>query len=613
MALRLSLVIDGDASGAKKAVEDTAGAIDKLDKAAAGAARGTADTADGLADAGRSAEGAAPHFEAVSEGLKSAARDGPAAARAVRETGDAAQAASGKLGALRPAILGALGGLATGFVVGAIASGLSAAAGAAGELIREITSNAPRIERDLKAQGDLVDSIAGAFRRARGAASDYGRESRAVLAFSEQQSIARLRRDLGDQLGDITVGGARGVGRIAEERRLGPFRDEVAAFRQDLRDGNADVIAFRDNIARIGEGLATDSPFRKAGEDILAETDKAAELQSELQRAIDLYKGLSGDSDAAARALGGSADKLTLNGEAASGALPALTEYDRLLASIAGRQPAPAAGSYTPIPAGSVRPYAAGGVVTAPTLFGYGGGRLGLMGEAGPEAILPLSGGGVAAKGAGGEYRSAADADGLGSARRRDALRPRRRGDALRRRRRRLGHGRRPASDSPTTSTCCAAPSATSRRASARAPRCSARSATAAIGVSQRFLDLAFNALDNALFNRLAGGDRRPAGLGLGRRLPLRRHGRPDAGAGPQGAARRRHGRAALPRRPPAGRALRHLPGRRDHHAARPVGAAATVVNNFYIETPSPRAFAESRASVARAAGRLMSRVGRFT
>lgn len=40
---------------------------------------------------------------------------------------------------------------------------------------------------------------------------------------------------------------------------------------------------------------------------------------------------------------------------------------------------------------GNVIPFARGGLVNSPTLFGYGGSKTGVMGEAGPEAILPLS------------------------------------------------------------------------------------------------------------------------------------------------------------------------------------------------------------------------------
>lgn len=40
---------------------------------------------------------------------------------------------------------------------------------------------------------------------------------------------------------------------------------------------------------------------------------------------------------------------------------------------------------------GNVQPFATGGVVTKPTLFPMSGGRAGLMGEAGPEAIMPLA------------------------------------------------------------------------------------------------------------------------------------------------------------------------------------------------------------------------------
>lgn len=40
---------------------------------------------------------------------------------------------------------------------------------------------------------------------------------------------------------------------------------------------------------------------------------------------------------------------------------------------------------------GTVQPFASGGVIGAPAAFALGGGGLGIAGEAGPEAILPLA------------------------------------------------------------------------------------------------------------------------------------------------------------------------------------------------------------------------------
>src|SRR4051794_14816027 len=41
--------------------------------------------------------------------------------------------------------------------------------------------------------------------------------------------------------------------------------------------------------------------------------------------------------------------------------------------------------------AGSVQPFAKGGVIATPNFFPLGGSRVGLAGEAGPEAIMPLT------------------------------------------------------------------------------------------------------------------------------------------------------------------------------------------------------------------------------
>jgi len=55
---------------------------------------------------------------------------------------------------------------------------------------------------------------------------------------------------------------------------------------------------------------------------------------------------------------------------------------------VGGLMPFAKGGGFTQ---GRVMPFATGGVINGPTTFAMRGGRTGLMGEAGPEAIMPLS------------------------------------------------------------------------------------------------------------------------------------------------------------------------------------------------------------------------------
>jgi phage-related minor tail protein len=79
------------------------------------------------------------------------------------------------------------------------------------------------------------------------------------------------------------------------------------------------------------------------------------------------------------------------------------------ISTLLGGAAAATQGGVTAFAKGGVIPFAKGGVVAAPTYFGMGG-DLGLMGEAGAEAILPLRRGpdgalGVAAGGGSGDAR----------------------------------------------------------------------------------------------------------------------------------------------------------------------------------------------------------------
>lgn len=143
--------------------------------------------------------------------------------------------------------------------------------------------------------------------------------------------------------------------------------------------------------------MATDPNDPGAGFDAAALEAAVARTSAELERAAKRFsttvvgglkqavvegKRLDGVLAAAARSISASVLKAALKplGETLLGGAGGLGT------SILG---AAAAGAVKT--AGNLLPFAEGGVIGAPATFPLGGGRTGLAGEAGPEAILPLA------------------------------------------------------------------------------------------------------------------------------------------------------------------------------------------------------------------------------
>ncbi|MBN9078185.1 MAG: hypothetical protein BGN87_06210 [Rhizobiales bacterium 65-79] len=396
MALKLALVIDGDAGGAKKAVEQTGEAIDQLAEKAKGAGEALKDVTikegkdgnpwegvgKGLDDIKSKAPPAADALDKVGDGLGKTNTEAPGAATGILSVGKAADTAGGKLAGLShlaaTAIGGLIGGLtatAVGALFGALVQGVISYATTAGDKL-------PTLNQDLKEHTALIKQIKGAFDDGKNAASSYGNVSATLLRFQEQQNIQRLRTDLENgapRIGVLRTGGLGAGQQVTSQSdvafgftadQLKPFMDAVGKLRKDLQDGKADYIAFRNEVAQTAQQLPADSPARKVAEGVLDQTEKLAKAQEELQRAVDLYKGLTGDADAAAKALGGTADKFQQVNDTVSGGLGFLQEYDALLKSIGGGSAAPVAPGNIP-DASYAQPFAAGGwtgpgPVTAP-------------------------------------------------------------------------------------------------------------------------------------------------------------------------------------------------------------------------------------------------------
>lgn len=119
---------------------------------------------------------------------------------------------------------------------------------------------------------------------------------------------------------------------------------------------------------------ADTSAFQSALEDLQAlSASFGAQLTAGLRAAVVSGK----DLDDVLRRIGLNLAGMALN----KGLAPLMGLFDSMLSGLLG--------SITPFAAGGVVPFASGGVVSAPSYFPMPGG-LGLMGEAGPEAILPL-------------------------------------------------------------------------------------------------------------------------------------------------------------------------------------------------------------------------------
>lgn len=316
MSLELSLVIKGDQAGAKKALEDTASGIETLGNKAKAASQPTKD---------------------VGEAVSKVATEAPAATTGVGQLGDAASTAAGKFSNFKALAIGAVGGLAAGIVAAGLDVAFGAALTAATEYFDALTNSPENVKADLEAHKGLIASVKGLWNEAEGAASNYGLTSEAVLRVEARSNVTRLDSDLQSNLGSIRGGqgdlfGFSGVSNAARA----PFEDAIERFRKDLQDGRADVVAFREEVATIADALPTDSEGFSFAERLLGGTEKAAELQTELQRAVDVYKALQGDAAAAATALGKASEGMTANGTAAAEALPALREVNELLATMGG-------------------------------------------------------------------------------------------------------------------------------------------------------------------------------------------------------------------------------------------------------------------------------------
>jgi hypothetical protein len=383
MALRLSLVIDGDSTGAQKAVEDTSKAVDTLSTAAARATGGLQGFDAGIEIA---ATDAMRLSEAAAGASGSLATTGPAAAKGAGEAQGAVKLttqqlqnlsfqvndlATGLASGQSPfliiaqqgaqiiqlfgpgvgvgAALRAVGTGITSFLLNPLTltlAGFTAAAAGAEYFFNEVLSSSNRVERALAAQRDLVKEIGDSYTRTGRTAQAFGLISQQGQLLAAGGQLDTLERETAEQtqaladLFDLARGGFTGtVGQSALQTQFGPFADRVEQFIADVKAGKGDVLSFSDQVARIANQSA-DASVRAFAQTILSMTKDAVDSAGGLAKAEAAVRVLQGTASNADRALLGLSGGLTNAGQAAGAQLGSLREFDALLASIGSRSPA---------------------------------------------------------------------------------------------------------------------------------------------------------------------------------------------------------------------------------------------------------------------------------
>ena len=161
--------------------------------------------------------------------------------------------------------------------------------------------------------------------------------------------------------------------------KIDALESDVGALELALADASAMTAAFEDQLRSV-QGSLGDT------------TRDLGNLERGFSQGLrSAFDGLVLDGLSLTDVLGGLAEKM-VNTAYSAAVNPVTNHFGGLLAGglngvVSGLMPFADGGSFAQ---GRVMPFAKGGVVSSPTAFAMRGGT-GLMGEAGPEAIMPLA------------------------------------------------------------------------------------------------------------------------------------------------------------------------------------------------------------------------------
>ena len=303
MALRLSLQIDGDADDAKKALEETRSAIDETGQAADLAGRrmavGAETGARHFTETTRSAKLTTLQMQNLQFQMQDIAQGiltGQLGFRLLIQQGSQIVQMFGPgvgVGAaLRSVGQGVVAFLTNPLNIALVA--FSAVTGAATALFSAVVSGGESADDVLKQHEELIGRIRDAWPEATQGVRDYARESLAVVHTGLRDDINQLTRSLGSAAAavlastrevqlELVNGVATQVADTATQ--FAPFQAAITRLEDGIKAGTPDIRAFRAAVASIAETEPENAALQKIAASLFAASDDANKLQSALSAA----------------------------------------------------------------------------------------------------------------------------------------------------------------------------------------------------------------------------------------------------------------------------------------------------------------------------------------
>lgn len=268
--------------------------------------------------------GASPFTIALQQGTQIAAVLG--------ETGGGARGAVKALGGAFMSLISPVS-IAT---IGAIAFG-----GALVQYLSSAIGESETLEDKLKAHNELVRGIKAAYGEAAKGLDDYARESGRVLETQMrvrtgqlEEEFEKVAKQIQRSVLDTPSGVMSNIGTIETDLdavdqvrgKYEAFDSVIRRFREGLKAGQPDVLAFREEVSRIEAAAQGNKEIQRMAGELLKMTEQAAELQRTLNQgteAVRLFYQATGIGAATIKEFN---DALANMGKLG---LPNLSDYER--------------------------------------------------------------------------------------------------------------------------------------------------------------------------------------------------------------------------------------------------------------------------------------------